>query len=456
MLQLSRVSASVENSIAKYYDTIAAAVPAEQQHSDPARFTPGWALPELTDWMRSFFSVSGLRMIETSYRDHQIKILDLTGNPRTRTTKTNASLIIVARALRYIHETGERVMIITPTSGNKGTALRDAVLRALEHRLAEPDKLMVTTVAPHSSSAKLWMSDLATDPELRRRNPLLLYQGDEPENVKPLVRDAVDAIALRLHQAYGVHIWPSLSLENYCQADSVRACFELDCFPPAPGQVRVHAHAVSSAFGLLGYHMGLEILSRTAPSGTQYHPQFLLVQHLATPDMVLSLRHNTFSRSEMPRYQLNEVTGLYEQHEDPAFPFAAEQLTEQIDPTFYSRKPVTSEAINPIIRQYGGGGIVVSRAECLDYYSKMQLMLQGSGLELPDSPDQLREWSLVMVLCGVMKAIDRDMTPPGSEVVVHASGLYSAGDFEPFDTNMGTGIATSEDVCRSLERAIVT
>ncbi|NEE51635.1 hypothetical protein G3M55_44405, partial [Streptomyces sp. SID8455] len=87
------------------------------------------------------------------------------------TTKTFASLHIVARAVQHIRQTGEPLLLTTPTSGNKGTALRDAVARAYAAGLATPEELRVLTVAPAHSRSKLRDGPLSADPALRAANP---------------------------------------------------------------------------------------------------------------------------------------------------------------------------------------------------------------------------------------------------------------------------------------------
>src|SRR5690348_4560547 len=89
----------------------------------PARFSPGFAFPEPTDAVRELYAAAtaGWHRLG-SYAGHRLSLLDLAGNPGTHTTKTFASLLIVARAVEYIRRTGEPITIFSPTSANKGTA----------------------------------------------------------------------------------------------------------------------------------------------------------------------------------------------------------------------------------------------------------------------------------------------------------------------------------------------
>ena len=97
---------------------------------DPGRSRRGFLLPDLDDDVAGSSPRPWPAGTSWTARQAPEPMLDLTGNPGTHTTKTFASLLIVARAVEYIRRTGEKVVIFSPTSANKGTALRDAVLRA--------------------------------------------------------------------------------------------------------------------------------------------------------------------------------------------------------------------------------------------------------------------------------------------------------------------------------------
>jgi hypothetical protein len=152
-------------------------------------------------------------------------------NPSTRTTKTLASLTIAARAVRHIAETGDRIMIVTPSSANKATALRDAVHRAVASGLVTSDQLQITSVVPGTSVDKLWSSPLSEDVSLRRRNPLVVHECAEPASVKDLATAFATGHAERIHRQYGVRVWYTLGLDNYRAADMVRAFAERDLLP---------------------------------------------------------------------------------------------------------------------------------------------------------------------------------------------------------------------------------
>ncbi|CAM3748792.1 DUF6002 domain-containing protein [Kibdelosporangium persicum] len=371
-----------------------------------ADFEPEFALPEPSARLARYFEVANLRFAELGVMaGTRVTLLDLMGNPATRTVKTLASLVIVARAIRHIHTTGEPVMILTPSSANKATALRDAVLRAHQAELATPEQLRIITVVPGTSTPKLWSS--ALDEE---HNPVCVLDNG---NVKTVARQVATSTAQDLFRATGFRLWHTLDLANYQCADAIRAFAE----PPANG-TRAHAHAVSSAFGLLGHHFGTQLGNGT---GSQY----FLVQHMATPDMVLSLYDMT-----PPEYHADPETGLYHQDTDPRYPRTTFDPAEDLEPTFYTRDPATSPRMNRIIRQNGGGGVVVSRYECLRRYAEVRTLLANAGICLPDDPYDLREWSLVMAMTGVLNGIDRGLLDV-DEVVVHGSGSYSVTDFVP-------------------------
>jgi len=280
------------------------------------------------------------------YKDLHWHLLDLMGNPWTQTTKTGPSLLMVARLIRHIRGTGERIMIVTPTSGNKGTALRDAVGRALDLGLVTDEHLRIVTVVPRPSRDKLRHSRLGTTSARCRRNPIVVQDTDRGDVVKRLVAELVEAESDELFRRTGFRLWNSLDLDNYRVADATRAYVEQLCSPPpATGGRRTHLHSVSSAFGLLGYELGYRVLAGGGYNPTTQepwaHPAYFLVQQLATPDMVLSLRKGTFDRTALPPYRL-DVDGLYRQDSDPAFPAVTHHPDESLDPTFYTHRPATA------------------------------------------------------------------------------------------------------------------
>jgi hypothetical protein len=422
---------------------------------DPAAFSPGFALPEPATDVQEFYAAAtaGWRSLG-EYGGHRLTLLDLAGNPGTHTTKTFPSLLIVARAVEYVRRTGEPVTIFSPTSANKGTALRDAVLRAIDARLVEPEQLRVVVLAPWSCRDKLRASRLSTDARLRELNPLLLFTGAEPEAVKRIGREFADRHAAELRRRHGTNLWFSLALPNYLVADTARAYFEQEVDPTdSAGRPRVHAHAVSSAFGMLGYHRGRTVLEREGLAGAASRPATLLVQHLATSDMVLSLRHGGFDRDALPGYRRDAVTGLYRQdaaEPDPHFPATLHDPAEILDPTFYTRRPPTSPEMNEIIGRFGGDGIVVSLHECLERYPAIRARLAGHERGLPADFRTLREWSLVMAMTGVFTAIDRGLVEPGADVVVHGSGWYSSTDYEPLDLTTTHTVESVTDVAKAV------
>jgi hypothetical protein len=422
---------------------------------DPATFSPGFALPEPTDEVRRFYAAAtvGWRSLG-EYAGHRLSLLDLAGNPGTHTTKTFPSLLIVARAVEYIRRTGEPVTILSPTSANKGTALRDAVLRAIDENLVTPEQLRVVILAPWSCRDKLRASRLSTDTRLRELNPLLLYTGAEPEAVKRLGRQFADRHAAELKRRDGTNLWFSLDLTNYLVADTARAYFEQDADPTdAAGRPRLHAHAVSSAFGLLGYHRGRTVLERGGQASASSRPASLLVQHMATSDMVLALRHGGFERDNVPRYRRDAASGLFHQdaeEADPRFPARIHDPGEVLDPTFYTRRPVTSAEMNDIIARFGGDGIVVSLHECLERYPAIRARLAGHERGLPADFRTLREWSLVMAMTGVFTAIDRGLVERGADVVVHGSGWYATGDYETPDASTTPTVESVADVAAAV------
>ncbi|WP_240678349.1 DUF6002 family protein [Streptomyces griseoviridis] len=421
----------VESALSRYYGKIQAAL--EALLSGPAGansegFTPGTGLPLLTGAVRSYLSVSDLaRTSLPSYRGKRLALLDLTRNPATMTTKTFASLVIVARAVRHIQDTDERVTIVTPSSANKAVAMRDAVLRAVDCGLVTADQLNVVVLVPEGALGKLRRSELFTDPYLRTRNPVGVLRGERPGAVKDIARGFVDTHGEEVAKDGKTRLWYTLQLENYLAADVVRALAEAEFFPADRDEPRLHVHAVSSAYGLLGHAYGRTLL----PSGTREPaPHYFLVQHLGAPDMVLSLYHDgSTDPRHAPAYSYDPGSGLYTQDADPHFPAVTFDPAEELDPTFYTRNPPTSARMNELIRRDGGGGIVVSLAECLQRYAQVRALLAEAGARLPANPMALREWSLVMAVVGVLNGIDRKLVPE-NDILVHVSGNYAVGDFD--------------------------
>lgn len=401
----------------------------QEPSTGDAAFTPGFALPEDGPDYRDYAAAATAGWASLGeYEGRPIHLLDLAQNPGTHTTKTFPSLLIVARAVEYTRRTGEPVRIFSPTSGNKGTALRDAVGRAYASGLADPTTLSMTTLAPLSSRYKMRAGILNENPTWSAANPLVLLDTDRAESVKQVGRAWVDAQGGR--DADGARLWFSLDLRNYLVADVARAAFEADVAPPSAGERRTHVHAVSSAFGLLGYHAGVDMFEKQGRADRDAHAASLLVQHLGTPDMVLHLNTGSFSRDGLPTY-VPGPDGRWTQDSDPHFPLTTDDPQELLDPTFYTHAPVTSPRMDEYIREHGGGGVVVSRAECLARYDECRSLLAEHPRPLPDNPEDLLEWSVVMALTGALNAVDRGLVDAVGPLVVHGSGWYSRSDLTP-------------------------
>lgn len=418
--------------------------------ADPAHFAPGFDLPEPDDDVRAFYAAATARWLPLGeYGGHRLTLLDLAANTGTNTTKTFASLLIVARAVEHIRRTGEPVVIFSPTSANKGTALRDAVLRAIDTGLVTPAELRVVVLAPAACRDKLRAGRLSTDPTLRELNPVLLHSATPAESVKRLGREFVDTHATALKRRHGVNLWFSLALPNYLLADTARAFFEQAVDPVHTP--RMHAHAVSSAFGMLGYHRGRAVLEKAGLASAEHRPATLLVQHMATADMVLSLRSGAFDRAGFPPYVSDPATGLFRQiGADPHYPAVTFDPEEVLDPTFYTRRPATSPEMNELIRRFGGDGIVVSLHECLQRYPQIRTRLASHDRGLPADFRTLREWSLVMAMAGVFNAIDRGLVANAADIVVHGSGWYSTADYSPLERAHTTTVDTVDDIAAAV------
>ncbi|PSK90960.1 hypothetical protein CLV63_12187 [Murinocardiopsis flavida] len=413
---------SSESLITRYYQGIQLASAELEKKRTGNGFCPPFEYPDLTDDWEQYFSPAGASWEHLDdYGGKRVVLLDLMKNPEVRTTKTTASLLMVARAVHHIRRTGESILIFCPSSGNKAVALRDAVARAIDLGLAAPDELRIATFTPARTTYKFRRNLLTESEELRRLNPILVLDGPQPAAVKELGQEFVRAAQFGGPRT--CRVWYTLDIANYKVADACRAFFEYEFGGADPAhRRRLHAHAVSSAYGLLGYQHGLGVLARLGLPIAQ--PGFLLVQHLATSDMVAHHLSGGAGFEMDIDYQPDPETGLLRQQASPHFPYATWSLGEDLEPTFYTKTPVTSPEMTGLIAAHGGTGIVVSLYECLTRYSLARQMLALSGCELPADPRTLAEWSLVMVLTGMTNAADRALIDQFNEVVVHGSGMY--------------------------------
>jgi hypothetical protein len=413
------VGGVVRNVLDRYFTEIQAAA----RRVEVTRTAPSVIPLEMPGKPAAFTAFTDVSDIGLTQVEPRTYLLDLMRNPGARTTKTAASLLMVARAAAHIRCTGERILLITPTSGNKGTALRDAVARAYKTGLATPNELRIVVLVPDESWFKLRDSPLNADRSLHLANPVVVAKVERPADVKQVSSRVVNECAAEILDTTGFRIWYTLDLDNYRIADAARAFAETELLPITDESApRLHAHAVSSAFGLLGYHLGYELL---ADGGTRLqvpaaHPGFFLIQHLATADMVTSL----LGRG-VPKYRRDAADGLWRQSAAPEFPLVTDDPQESIDATFYTKEPPTRAQVNQIVARYGGGGVVVSRRECLDRFAEVRALAAEASIAVTSDPGLIREWSLVKALTGVLVARERGLIPSGTDVVVHASGYYS-------------------------------
>ncbi|WP_028624142.1 DUF6002 family protein [Pseudomonas sp. Ant30-3] len=429
--------------IEHYYDLIVSSASAYQVSGSDESFEPSMRLAELDSRMRSFLSVATAQFFELGkYRDMPLRLFDLRQNAGTQTTKTFASTLIVARAIRHIQETGENVLLFSPSSGNKAIALRDAVLRAVQTKLVHREQLRIITLTPAQTVSKLRKTELYDDPGLRILNPVFVLDTESPEAVK--------VVGQRFKELFNhsplmdSKLWHSLRLENYRFSDQARAFFDFE-YGDAWNTDRktAHVHAVSSAYGLLGYCSGIEELKRQRTQVSS--PAFLLVQHLATGDMVLHLLDGNFERGSFPRYT-QTVNGLWEQSESAHFPATTWDPDEVLEPTFYTHLPPTAVEMTALVKANGGSGIVVSLHECMQRYAECVQLLANTPVRLPNDPRDLKEWSLVMAMTGCLNAIDRKLLKGIDGCTIHASGSYCRGEYEAIPADGLTVIGSAEEM----------
>ena len=409
---------------------------------------------ELPGDMAPFAGFTAVSDLALSAVDDQVYLLDLMRNPGTRTTKTLASLLMIARAVAHLRRTGERVLVLTPTSGNKGTALRDAVARAHAAGLASPDELRIATVVPAASQDEAAGLPAGRGQVSRTANPLVLAKVDAAADVKRFGAEVVRSHAAELLADTGFRLWYTLDLDNYRIADAARAFAEADLLPlTAASRPRVHLHAVSSAFGLLGYHLGHRLLTDGVggwPAPAR-HPGFFLVQHLATPDMVTSLLG-----VKVPEYH-QEDDGLWHAGLGPGVPVGDRIAGRGRRPDLLHEGPADLGGDRTtIVERHGGGGVVVSLRECLDRFDRVRAIAGRAGIVVDADPARVREWSLVMVLTGMLVARERGLLPADTDVVVHASGYYNDELVPPARDEHLAHVGTADelaDVVRAAARA---
>ncbi|HEF4758798.1 TPA: hypothetical protein SAN82_001202 [Pseudomonas putida] len=433
--------------IERYYDLIVSSSSEFETSTSDGAFEPSMRLPELDSRMKSFLSVATAQLFEIgSYRGVPLRLFDLRQNENTQTTKTFASTLIVARAIRHIQETGDNILLFSPSSGNKAIALRDAVLRALKAKLVHPEQLRIVTLTPMQTIGKLRKTELYDNPRLRDLNPVFVLDTESPEAVKVVGQQFKE---LFNRQPVGdSKLWHSLRLENYRFSDQVRAFFDFE-YGDAWDTDRktVHVHAVSSAYGLLGYCSGVELLKCQREKVST--PSFLLVQHLATSDMVLHLLDGNFEGASTPRY-IQEGNGLWTQSESAYFPAKTWSPAEILEPTFYTHQPPTAVEMSKYVRASGGSGIVVSLYECMQRYSECAHLLASTPVRLPDDPRDLKEWSLVMAMTGCLNAIDRELLEGVDGFTIHASGTYCHGDYQVMPLDGFSLIGSAEEMIETL------
>lgn len=419
----------VNNPLLRYYKGIQLAEKLVQKQKDFSKPVEDCILelPEITEKYVELFEHSSISRSDILvYKDYSIELLNLMSDPTTNTTKTFPTLLTVAKLINHIKKTGETVIILTPSSGNKATAFRAAVEKAIEKKLVAAEKLRTITLIPRESVSKFRASKLYNDKKLNKLNPVFIYSGDESDDVKKIAQEFYKKNYQSLKEKK-VFLFYSLHIDNYRVADTLRAFFDYESsFDRGNNFTNSwHVHSVSSAFGLIGYNLGCQVLCEQKLLSEQDLPGYFMVQHLATPDMIIYLNQNNFDYDNFPEYKYDNNTGLFTQSALPYFPYYTYDKNELLDSTFYTHKPSTSVTMNDLIMKYGGGGIIVSLAECINRYPILVKLLRDININIPKDIRKIREWSLVMAYTGILNAIDRGLIPCGKNLIIHASGFYT-------------------------------
>lgn len=110
----AKCSEAAVSVIERYYDLIVDSSSDFELISNDNDFEPSMRLPVLDTRMQSFLSVATAQFFELGlYRNIPLRLFDLRQNENTQTTKTFASTLIVARAIRHIQETGESILLFS-------------------------------------------------------------------------------------------------------------------------------------------------------------------------------------------------------------------------------------------------------------------------------------------------------------------------------------------------------
>jgi Family of unknown function (DUF6002) len=392
-------------------------------------------LPRLNDEYRAFFNEARMDIYRLpDYADYNIHLLDLTLNQFTQTTKIYASLLTVAKIVEYIRQTGESVIILTPSSANKGIALTYAVSKAIAQGLVPKEKLKIVTVIPESSSLKLRTETNPKRYSQENFSQAVIFEGNPPEQVKHITAELYNTCADEFWKKYRTRLWYSLHIDNYRLADTLRAFFdyEMSLIHNRINNFKNtwHIQSVSSAYGLIGYHLGCMVLAQQKIISEVDFPGFFLVQPLNTPDMVLHLLFGNCDRRNLPIYHMDGNTKYYVQNQSPYFPYYTHDPDEILESTFYSHLPATKDLMSGLIGKLGGSGIVVSLAECMERFALIHYMFIHINLEFPTDPRIIKEWSSIMALTGALNAIDRKLIPSKKSLLIHSSGLYTEYDLK--------------------------
>ena len=78
-------------------------------------------------------------------------------------------------------------------------------------------------------------------------------------------------------------------------------------------------------------------------------------------------------------------------------------------------------------------------------YETIKSLLKNVGVVLPEDTSVINEWSLIMVMTGVLIGIDKNLVP-GNDIVVHASGFYCKDDYIAVGKDGVNYIKNSEDM----------
>lgn len=86
-------------------------------------FEPDFKIPFMDEKLKKYLSPTKASIVSIGkYKGREISLFNLMKNPATNTVKTYAATLMIARAVSHIREKREKIIVFSPSSGNKAIA----------------------------------------------------------------------------------------------------------------------------------------------------------------------------------------------------------------------------------------------------------------------------------------------------------------------------------------------